>query len=606
MIKFLGFIVFIFRVGVALAVDGEFGHPLFRTFTAHDYGEVGQIFAVAQDFEGRMLFGGEDAILTFDNNRWESIAAAGTGYIRSLVTDSRGAVWFSSSTQVGYLSRIDGEYHLVRIYNGPLGQDSRILVAGAQIYFVSEAGLLLWKNGHISQQPWPTDSIIPFSAAVYHGKIWVCDRSGSIYEFDGDRFNKIAESPVTNAGDVRGTVDCPIGEGLMVRSSGIFQKTGATVVPWRTDIDSLLRNSVIFNAKWILGKYLAVLIQNRGVYILNQKGHLVESFTVNSGLADAGFLTAGEDRDGGLWIGTDTEITRIQCATGFTKFDHELGLPKGFVGGVARFDGKIYAATQHGLYVLKATEDASESPHFVPFGDRTERFFGITVNNSTVLACSETATYSLDLASSSLDRIGSGAASIYRSRTDPKRLFLSTRNGLESIYTSNGLTFFEDRLSKLPYFILGLGEDEKGNLFICTESDGFYRIQLKEGAQPVFRDAGIDRLLDLQNRKVPSGQGPIVTWQGEILFTGADRVWKLVRGKNRLEPFELTAKGLPGRKINTIDHSRLTDDYVWVVSRPPHAGAETGFEVGRLYHTGIDQRLQIEIHVSHVFRILHS
>jgi hypothetical protein len=53
-----------------------------------------------------------------------------------------------------------------------------------------------------------------------------------------------------------------------------------------------------------------------------------------------------------------------------------------------------------------------------------------------------------------------------------------------------------------------------------------------------------------------------------------------------LEPFELTAKGLPGRKINTIDHSRLTDDYVWVVSRPPDAGPETGFEVGRLYHTG--------------------
>src|SRR5215469_7394313 len=109
MIKFLGFIVFIFEVGVALAADREFGHPFARTFTAHDYGEVGQIFAVTQDFEGRMLFGSEDAILAFDNNRWETIPAAETGFIRSLVTDNRGAVWFSSSSQVGYLSRIDGE-----------------------------------------------------------------------------------------------------------------------------------------------------------------------------------------------------------------------------------------------------------------------------------------------------------------------------------------------------------------------------------------------------------------------------------------------------------------------------------------------------------------
>jgi signal transduction histidine kinase len=32
--------------------------------------------------------------------------------------------------------------------------------------------------------------------------------------------------------------------------------------------------------------------------------------------------------------------------------------------------------------------------------------------------------------------------------------------------------------------------------------------------------------------------------------------------------------------------SQLTEDYVWVVSRPPNASPETGFEVGRLYSSG--------------------
>ena len=84
------------------------------------------------------------------------------------------------------------------------------------------------------------------------------------------------------------------------------------------------------------------------------EGHLVESLTLNSGLADAGFEARGEDRDGGLWVGTDTEITRIHFAVGYTEFDHELGLPKGFITGVIRYQDKIYAATQHGIYVLKA------------------------------------------------------------------------------------------------------------------------------------------------------------------------------------------------------------------------------------------------------------
>jgi signal transduction histidine kinase/CheY-like chemotaxis protein len=584
MIKFFGFLIFICSSGVVLGTDREFGRPLFRTFTAHDYGEVGQIFAITEDPQGRMLFGCEDAILVFDNNRWETIPTPGTGFIRSFAADSHGKIWFSSSTQLGYLSRVDGKYQVVKVYDGSLGIDSRIIVDGDRLCFTSEAGLLTWNNGHISQQPWPTDSMTPFSSAVSRGKILTADRSGSIYELDAGSFNKIAESPPTNAGEVRVIVDCPIGDGLIVRSSAIFRKTGATLVPWPTDIDLLLKNSAILSAKWILGKYLAVLVQNSGVYLLNQEGQLVESFTVNSGLANGEAL--GEDRDGGLWVGADTEITRIQCAIGYTEFDHELGLPKGWITGVTRYQGKIYTATQHGVYVLKAAEDASESPHFLRFEDRHDRFFGIAVSGSTAFAISDLATYSLDLASSRFTRIGSGGAVISPSRIDPKRLFLSTRNGLESIRISDGQWSSEGILSQLPYFIGGMAEDEKGDLFLCTESNGFYRVQLNKSVEPLFSNVRIERLLDIQDQKVPSGQGSVCQWQGQMLFVGADRVWKLVQDKNRLQPFELIEKSLPGRNVQMILRSRLSEDYVWVSSRPPNAGPEIGFEVGRLYSSG--------------------
>jgi len=586
MTTLFAFAFFICCVCTALANHREFGHPLFRTFTAHDYGEVGQIFAVTEDAQGRMLFGCQDAILTFDNNRWETIPAPGTGFVRWLAVDSRGVVWFKSSNQIGYLARVGGEYRLVKVYDGSFGLDSQAVVDGDQIYLSTETGLGIWKNGRISQQPWPTGLMDPFSLALSHGKIWIGDRNGSIYELDGDQFNKIAETPQTKAGEIRAIVDCPIGDGLVVRSSGIFQKSKATLVPWKTDIDSLLKRSVIFSAKWILGKYLAVLVLNSGVYLLDQEGRLVESFTVNTGLADAGFEGIGEDRDGGLWVCTDTEITRIQCGTGYTEFDHELGLPRGFVTGVARFQGEIYTATQHGVYVLKASKDAAQSDHFVRFGDLNDRFFGLTASDSTAYAISENGAYSLNPASSRLDRIGSGGAAIIPSRIDPMRIFLTTPAGLESVRNSDGQWYSEGLLSQLPYFILGMAEDEKGDLFLCAENEGFYRIHLKNGAQPLFRDASIERLSDIQNKKVPTGEGPIRQWQGQILFVGDEQVWTLPAGKNRLVPFALAAKSLPGRRINTINRSQLTDDYVWVSSRPPDAGPETGFEVGRLYPSG--------------------
>ena len=157
MIKFLGVVVFVCSAGVLLGADREFGHPPFRTFTAHDYGEVGQIFAITEDAEGRMLFGCEDRILVFDNNRWETIATSGTGFIRSFAVDRRGVVWFSGGSEIGYLSRVDGEYRVVKVYEGPLGVNSGIILNGDRLYFTSDTGLLTWNNGHLSKQPWPSD-----------------------------------------------------------------------------------------------------------------------------------------------------------------------------------------------------------------------------------------------------------------------------------------------------------------------------------------------------------------------------------------------------------------------------------------------------------------
>ena len=213
------FVFFIFSVCTALATPREFGHPLFRTFTARDYGQVGQIFAVTEDAQGRMLFGCEDAVLAFDNNRWETIPAPGTGFIRWLAVDDRGVVWFRSNSQIGYLSRVDGEYRLVKVYHGSFGPRSQAVVNGGQIYLSTETGLVIWNNGHISQQPWPTDLMNPFSLALSHGRIWIGDRNGSIYELDGSHFDKIADAPPVEAGAIRAIVDCPIGDGLIVRQS---------------------------------------------------------------------------------------------------------------------------------------------------------------------------------------------------------------------------------------------------------------------------------------------------------------------------------------------------------------------------------------------------
>ncbi|MBV8100564.1 MAG: hypothetical protein JOZ31_15565 [Verrucomicrobia bacterium] len=130
MIKFVGFLLFICNAGIVLGSYREFGHPIFRTFSAHDYGEPGEAYTVASDNQGRMLFGRHNEIATFDNSRWQTIAAPEMGVIRSLAVDGRGTVWFASSTEIGCLSEVSGVFRVVKIADGAFGVFPKIVTTG--------------------------------------------------------------------------------------------------------------------------------------------------------------------------------------------------------------------------------------------------------------------------------------------------------------------------------------------------------------------------------------------------------------------------------------------------------------------------------------------
>jgi signal transduction histidine kinase/CheY-like chemotaxis protein/streptogramin lyase len=572
--------------GVSPATAQEFGHPLFHSFAQVNYGPIGQVFVAAEDAQGPMLFGCRNAILTFDNYRWETIATPETGSISGLAIDDAGTVWFSTSSQIGYLTWIGGQRLAVKVYSDSLGANSKVICFRHKVYFATDKGLLIWSNGHLSVQPWINDSMNPSSLAIFHEQIAVGATNGSIYELEGDRFKEIAKASEGDLGAVGAIIDCPIGDGLVVKQTGIFKKTGSNLVPWRTNIDSSLGNPTIFSARWILGKYLAIVVRNQGIFLVDEKGHLVESFTIKNGLTDADFQAVGEDREGGFWACSNTRIYRIQFGSGCTVFDHESGLPGGSIGEVVRFQGKVYAGTQRGVYVLQTEAGTAEASRFVPFSDRDASVNGIIIGSNAAFVYGNSGTYFLDPERSRLNQIGPGALQMTAAKLDSTHLFLGTSTGVASIRKYHDEWRFEESLPSFAYTVVGIESDAEGNLLVCTDNNGFYRIRMDKDAPTAFQSATVEHLLNQENREVPSGNGSICFWHGKTLLVGADRVWQLRTGSNRLEAFDLTAKSLPSRKVSSIYVSQLTDDYVWVVSRPPDAGPGIGFEVGRLHQNG--------------------
>jgi signal transduction histidine kinase/ActR/RegA family two-component response regulator len=111
MINLVAFIIFIGSDCLVLASEREHEHPLFRTFTTHDYGEeAGQILAITEGAQGRMLFGYEDGSDHFRVSNELYYQATLPGEVSHLPPVITAPVWRSGTLNEGrYLLSIEAK-----------------------------------------------------------------------------------------------------------------------------------------------------------------------------------------------------------------------------------------------------------------------------------------------------------------------------------------------------------------------------------------------------------------------------------------------------------------------------------------------------------------
>jgi ligand-binding sensor domain-containing protein len=95
--------------------------------------------------------------------------------------------------------------------------------------------------------------------------------------------------------------------------------------------------------------------------IIDRQGHLLQISNKAAGLHNENILFVFSDREGGLWVGTDGGIARIEISTPLSLFQETLGFP-GQLYSIARHRNRLYVGTSSGLAYLA---DAP-SPGFAP------------------------------------------------------------------------------------------------------------------------------------------------------------------------------------------------------------------------------------------------
>jgi hypothetical protein len=299
---------------------------------------------------------------------------------------------------------------------------------------------------------------------------------------------------------------------------------GQKVTPFPTTADDYLKKNRVYTSTLLNDGSLAITTLSGGALILNHDGSLRQIIDVPDGLPDPGALTAIQDRDGALWIGDSSGVTRVEINSPITVFSHFSML------GAIRFQGSIYIAQGGGGAPVQrlAADPNTNRPVWIPINGVTQAFDLKIFHDPSGKSPDQLLTATSDgimrvendkltPAIPSLHGLTEQTYTLYVSRKNPNRIFKGSNDGVSSMLWDGHKWNDEGRLPNLVYETRDLAEDSDGAVWAGGANANVLRITVPPTG---MRDAHVEAIG--KDKGLPDGSNGVSSVAGS-LYAGVDR-----------------------------------------------------------------------------------
>ena len=540
----------------------EAGMPLFQGFAREDYGGHAQNWDVVQDTKGFLYVANNGGVLQFDGVSWRKIRP-GSKVARSLAVGSQGRVFVGGAAEIGYLALgPQDEPRYVSLVDQIPEADRQFsdvwkthaLPTGA-VYFQAEERLFRWHEGALDV--WKPE--IKFRRSmVVNGKFYVIDRQGEFFVLEDDALH-LASFGAPFA-ETRPTGLFPHGPNTLLvatRSHGLrICQTGSTDPdPCEShgspELNEFLKQVELYSGTLLPEGVLALGTRRGGLVLIDSEGRLLRVFDKSTGLRSDSVWALAPDRDGGLWLGLNDGLNRLEMRSPLSVFDSSLGLPE-TTFHVARHSNQLHAATSRGVSKLERARNSL--PRFVPIPEVQGFCWALISTPEGLLAGCAEGLYNLDPGRRIWEDPHNTVYAMHRSHSDPNKLYLGLRDGVARLAFEAGTWREEGRIPGIWEQIRSIVEDDSGHLWLGTRAEGVLRIEA---------DASLD---DSRVRRFGVEEGLPDTWLEVHTVAGQVRVL----GSLTLYRFDPKTEGfLPDDSFGPRWIMELTEDSqgnVWIVS----------------------------------------
>ena len=440
----------------APAVD-EIGRPAFRDFPP-GRNNIGFLFpAVAQDGAGYIHAANQwGNFFRYDGTAWLRFdgSSAGSG-VRKFARTTGGTLYAGGAGMLGFM-RATGttpEYVSLADQLPPALRENLdlhdVLAVGETVYFAGEENILRWRDGRFTIIPCPTPPRTRGARLHRVGDtVYAAVPGRGLCLLVDDRLQDISTDPVLRENallllEAAANSDPTGSLTVLTAKHGFFRVTDGRVTPLAAEANRWLAGKTIWRALRLRDSSLAVIfsaVSGDGGMRFDAAGRYAGVIDQTLGLYLREFRDLMQDREGGLWLGSEVGLFRLEWPSPLSIFDAVNGLGAGAVADVARHGGVLYAATSEGLFRLHPAEPTGRAAHFerlatFPAGALLSHPAGLLIAGYAELF-SLTPTGPIAVAS-----FPPGGGTLHRSNRDPARVWLAATDGPLSVrHTSAGWT----------------------------------------------------------------------------------------------------------------------------------------------------------------------
>ena len=530
----------------------ERGFPLITVYPAEVHKAGPQTFDIAQDPRGVLYFGNLHGLLTYDGAWWRLMTLPNDQVALAVASNPQGRIALGLVNDFGYL---DTDANGTRSYRSLLpmlpaaardiGDVRSICTNSAGFVYVAEKQLIAWQNGKVASTPQPDPELAARGCYSDGANVWLRGPQG-LQHFDPATM-RISPGGIT--AHVEFVLERPDHKLVAaVRDQGLMLIDGDVATPFAPKPSEWLKGKVVTGGALLRDGRIVFTTRQYGLIVIDTGGETEQIIEEGAGLPDAILTEARVDREGSLWLAMEGPIVRIDLASPVSVFDRRRGL-NGSASDVVRHEGRLYATSSHGLHRI----DERGVAH--PIAGMPEGAWRLLSIDGELLVGTVKGIYRVDEHDriEHLVKMDGELYDMFRSTSDPSRVWLAQRAGLGSIRRENGTWKYEGVVPGVPAYMSSVVERD-GVVWCGSVFNGIVRIENPRGATPRVQQFG-------------EGEMNVYDVGGRAVFVRASGAILSIDAHGQFVPDPLLGHIKTPRGFFVVDDDARGN--VWINSTPP-------------------------------------